>query len=140
MAILLEIPILPQVADQTLNVTLDNQPYTLRITYNVRFDFFTLSIAEKDGDSLINGIKMVHNYPLVNSFQRTLFKGDLYLLHKGGKDIRPTFDNVGVDFGLYYYYQELPDDFPIPNLTLGSNQTIWDDGNTIWDGGSTSWI
>ena len=140
MAILLEIPIIYQSADQTLNVTLDDEPYTLKITYNVRFDFFTLSINEKDGDNLISGIKMVHNFPLVNRFGRTLFKGDLYLLHKGGKDIRPTFDNLGSDFGLYYYDQELPDDFPIPNLTLGSNQTVWDDGNTIWDSGSTSWV
>lgn len=142
MATTLEIPILYQSADQSLNVTLDNQPYTLRITYNVRFDFFTLSINEKDGNALISGIKMVHNYPLINRFQKTTFKGDIYLLHKGGKDIRPTFDNVGSEFGLYYYDQELPDDFPVPNITLGSNTTIWDEGNTIYidDGQITNWV
>lgn len=140
MTILVEIPILPQVADQTLNVTLDNEPYTLRLMYNVRFDFFSLSLAEKDGDSLVQGIKVVHNYPLINRFQKTLFKGDIYLLHKGGKDIRPTFDNVGVEFDLYYYDAETLPDYPVPNIALGSAQSVWDGGNTIWDGGTSNWI
>ena len=140
MTILVEIPILPQVADQTLNVTLDNEPYTLRLVYNVRFDFFSLSIAEKDGDNLISGIKAVHNYPLINRFQKTKFKGDIYLLHKGGKDIRPTFDTVGIEFGLYYYDAELPDDFPTHNIALGSTMSVWDGGNSIWDSGTSNWV
>ena len=140
MTILVEIPILPQVADQTLNVTLDNEPYTLRLMYNVRFDFFSLSLAEKDGDSLVQGIKVVHNYPLINRFQKTKFKGDIYLLHKGGKDIRPTFDNVGIEFGLYYYDAETLPDYPVPNIALGSSQSVWDGSNTIWDSGTSNWI
>lgn len=134
-----QIPILPQVSEQYLNVTLEDNPYTIGLKYNVRFDFFTLSIAEKDGDLLLGGVKLVNNYPLIGRYLKTPLKGDFYLLHKGGKDIPPTYDNVGNEFMLYYYDDDIADVLPVPNEVMGATQSVWDSGNTVWDGGTTSW-
>jgi len=112
--ILLEIPLVTSVTDQTLNVTLDNVPYTLRVLWNERFQYFALSINERDGDVILDNIKMVNNYPLVKRFQKLVMKGDLYLLHKGGKTVRPTFESLGTDYGLYYYDAETPIVYPTP--------------------------
>ena len=137
--ILLEIPLINS-PDQTLDITLDNVPYTLRVLYNERFGYFSLTVSEKDGDVLLSNIKMVNNYPLVGRYQRLIMKGDLYFIHKGNKTTRPTLDEIGIEYGLYYYDAEDVIVYPVPNSPTGSTQSVWDGGNTIFDGGSSNWI
>lgn len=137
--ILLEIPLINS-PDQTLDIELDNVPYTLRVLYNERFGYFSLTISEKDGDMLLSNIKMVNNYPLVKRYQRLNMKGDLYFIHKGGKTTRPTLDEIGIEYGLYYYDDEASITLPIPNAPIGATQSVWDGGNTIWDSGTSNWV
>jgi len=138
--ILLEIPLQTQSADQTLNVTLADVPYTLRVLWNERFQYFALSISELDGDIILANIKMVNNYPLIKRFQKLPFAGDLYFVHKGGKTTRPTFDELGIDYCLYYYDTEILPTYPQPATPIGATQSVWDMGNTIWDSGTSNWI
>lgn len=116
--ILLEIPLINS-PDQTLNITLDNIPYTLRILYNQRFNYFSLSINEKDDGAILSNIKMVINFPLVGRYRRLRMKGDLYFVHKGGKTPRPTLEDIGGIYGLYYYDAEAVVKLPLPNLPIG---------------------
>lgn len=115
--ILLEIPLINS-PDQTLDIELDNVPYTLRVLYNERFGYFSLTVSEKDGDVILSNIKMVNNYPLVKRYQKLVMKGDLYFIHKGGKTTRPTLDEIGIEYGLYYYDEDLPVNYPKPNLPV----------------------
>lgn len=100
--ILLEIALINS-PDQVFDVTLDEVPYTFRVLYNDRFDYFSLTISEKDGEALLSNIKMVNNSPLVGAYKRLPFAGDLFFLHKGGKTTRPTLDDIGVNYNLYYF-------------------------------------
>lgn len=140
MTILQEIPLLAGSADQSLDVTLDNIPYTLRVLWNERFGYWSLSIAFRDGETILTNVKMVNNYPLLKRFQRLEMAGDLFFVHKSGKTYRPTYDDVGGEYGLYYYDPETVADLPQPILPRGSAQSIWDGGNTIWDEGASNWV
>jgi len=104
--ILQEIPLIAGAPDQTVDVTLDGVPYTLRVLWNERFGYWSLSIYYRDGDAILLNIKMVNNYPLVKRFARLSMKGDLYFLNRAGLTYRPGFDDVGGQYGLFYYDPE----------------------------------
>lgn len=140
--ILQEIPLLPNSADQTLDITLDEVPYTLRVMWNERFGYFSLSVSFRDGEAVLTNIKMVNNFPLVKRFQRLDMAGDLYFLHKGGKTYRPTYADIGVNYVLYYYDPESVADLPKPITPRGRTSSIWDGGNSVWidDGVVSEWV
>lgn len=140
MTILTETPLLAGVSDQTVDVTLDNVPYTLRVLWNERFGYWSLSVNERDGGPILTNIKMVNNYPLVKRFAKLAITGELFFVSRSGKISRPTFEDVGGDYGLFYYDPETPADYPVPNAPTGSTQSVWDLGNSIWDGGTSNWI
>lgn len=115
MAIFFEIPLLEKTADQTLDVTIAEVPYTLRVLWNERFQYFSLSISEKGGDAILTNVKMVQNFPLVRHYRRLPFAGDLYFLHHAGKVTRPTYDDLGpTGYGLFYYDPETLIEYPLP--------------------------
>lgn len=140
MTILLEIPLKSGSADQRLDVTISDIPLTLRVVWNERFGYWSLSVAYRDGEDILKNIKMVNNTGLTSRFKRVPLKGDFYFIHKSGKTYRPTYDDVGGEYGLYYYDPETAEDLPVPSEPRGSTQSVWDDGNTIWDGGASNWV
>jgi len=142
MTILLEIPLISGSADQTCDVTLDNVPYTLRVLWNERFGYWSLSIAYRDGEAILTNIKMVNNFPLVKRFQRLDIAGELFFVHRAGKTYRPTYDDVGGEYGLFYYDPETTADLPVPISPRGSTQSVWDGGNTIFKDGAvvSNWV
>ena len=115
MTILFEIPLIPQSSDQTLDITIEDVPYTMRVLWNERFQYFALSISEKGGDPIISNVKMVNDFPLVGAYRLFPFAGDLLFLHRGGKTYRPTYDDIGGDaYGLFYYDPEVAATYPLP--------------------------
>ena len=140
MTILLEIPLKSGSADQRLDVTISDVPLTLRVVWNERFGYWSLSVAYRDGEDILKNIKMVNNTGLTSRFKRVPLNGDFYFIHKSGKTYRPTYDDVGGEYGLYYYDPETAEDLPVPASPRGSTQSVWDDGNTILDGGASNWV
>jgi len=138
--VLLQIPLLSQTVDQTCNIEINNEPYTLRVLWNENHSYFSLSISEVDGLPILQNIKMVNDYPLIGRFKALPINGDFYFTRKDGNTSTPAFDDLGTAFGLFYYDAEDAIIYPTVASALGISQTIWDGGNTIWDGGSTSWI
>jgi len=140
MTILFEIPLTAKSSDQVLDIVIENVPYTIRVLWNERFQYFALSIAEKGGEDIVTNVKMVPYFPLVQSFRMFPFAGDIFFIHRGGKHYRPTYDDIGGDaYGLYYYDAETPIVYPLP-LTPPPVESIWDAGASIWDAGSSHWI
>lgn len=142
--ILEEIPLLYDAPDQSADITIADQPFTIRMLWNERFGYWSLSLADRDGDDLITNVKCVNNYPLVSRFKKTTFAGDLFFVHRGGKTTRPTFEDVGGQYGLFYYDPEEAKDYPTPLSANGYISSIWDDGASIWDVvsgvGASVWI
>ena len=113
--IFFEIPLVPDSADQTLDLVIEDVPYSFRVLWNERFQYFSLSISEKGGEDIITNTKMVAGYPLIRSEYAFPFAGNLYFLHRGGQKYRPTFDDIGKDtYGLFYYDDEIPVVYPLP--------------------------
>lgn len=104
MALIQKIPLQPDTTDQLVSVELDGNPYILRVLWNERFAYFSLSISAADETPILTNVKMVKNYPLIGRFKNTLLPvGDLYFVQEKGSADRPAYADLAVNFGLYYY-------------------------------------
>jgi hypothetical protein len=142
MALIQKIPLQPETTDQFVNVELGGNTYILRILWNERFGYFSLSVITADDTPILTNIKMVKNYPLIGRFKSTLLPfGDLYLVQEKGMAARPEYSDLAVNFGLYYYEPDIviaaqPVREQVSTAIVG---TIFDSGLTQWDSGSTLW-
>jgi hypothetical protein len=141
MALLQKIPLSAGVADQKLSVELDGNPYRLRVVWNERFGYFSLTVMTSDDEDILTNIKMVKNYPLTSRFKDTrLPTGSLYFVQEKGTADKADFDDLGVTFGLYYYE---PDTVVTTTAVVAATEavlgTIWDSGLTEFDEGLTVW-
>ena len=142
MATAQKIPLLPATTDQEVYVELDGNPYILRVLWNERFQYFALTVSTADNAPILKNIKLVKNYPVTERFRdlRLPF-GDFYLVQDKGNAARPLYDDLAVNFSLYYIEldaevtaQQVLEQVPAPLLG-----TIFDSGFTEWDGGDTLW-
>jgi len=142
---LLKIPLLTSTTDQFLDVTINDNPYTLRVLWNERFGYFSLSINDLNGDPILTNIKMVKNYPLTGRYKDTRLPnqngGDFYLIQERGNADRPGYNSLGSEFALYFYEPDAVVSESAPEVSVSEPVlgTIWDSGLTEWDGGDTLW-
>lgn len=75
--------------------------YTIKFLYNDEFDFFTLSIADDEGD-IVNGIKMVYDNPVFNKISNTRLPDEvLFPSDAGNIETEITFENFNQSVFLY---------------------------------------
>lgn len=133
------IKLTPQTADQLVEVVLGGNPYTLRVLWNDRAGYFSLSLFERDGGLILENIKMVKGYPLLARFQDVRLPiGDLIFIDPKNRETRPDFGSLD-DYILAYYE---PDEVPvIAPIVEGTAESIWDGGATLWsdDGERSVW-
>jgi hypothetical protein len=104
MSLLQKIPLLADTTDQLLSIELGGNPYVLRVLWNERFEYFSLSIYEADNNPILTNIKMVKNYNLTDHFKDTrLPYGDLYFVQEKGSAARPTYTDLATNCNLYYF-------------------------------------
>jgi len=140
--ILAEIPLLADTTDQLVDVVLSDNPYTLRILWNEKYGYFSLSIYARDGAVILENIKMVKNYPLISRFKNTLLPiGDLYFIDNKNKHSRALYESVGTgDYSLVYYVPDVVvSDVVVITPVAAVSGSIWDSGLSVWDSGSSSW-
>jgi hypothetical protein len=71
----------------TQEVTLDAVPFRLATAWNGRANAYSLSFRDRDGNSLVEGIRLVPDYELILQFPgRGLPPGQLYLTDPKGLD------------------------------------------------------
>lgn len=91
-------------------VNLAGVDYLLTFAYNQREDCYFLSIATPDGQDIVNGIKLVANWPLIDKFaDERLPPGDLFLWpNTPVSDPAPGLGMIGEGraFTLYYMTPE----------------------------------
>lgn len=104
MSLIQKIPLQPDTTDQLISVELDGNPYILRVLWNERFGYFSLSVSAADETPIVTNVKMVKNYPLIGRFKNTLLPtGDFYFIQEKGDAERAAYADLAVNFGLYYY-------------------------------------
>ena len=103
MATFLKIPLLAETTDQLVYVELDGNPYVLRVLWNERFGYFSLSVLEADLTPILTNIKMVKNYPLTSRFKdlRLPF-GSFFFVQEKGNATRPGYSDLATNFNLYH--------------------------------------
>lgn len=115
--ILQKIPLFEQTTDQTLTVELEGNPYRMRILWNERFGYWSLSLYTVAGEPLVEGIKMVTNYDLTSRFKdERMPYGALYFVREKGPYKRPDYNDLAVTHSLYYYSPDAP---VTPQLVYG---------------------
>lgn len=136
----LRIPLLNSTTDQTLDLTISNNPYTLRVLWNDRFEYFSLSILDLNQEPILTNVKMVKNYPLIGQFKNTrLPRGEFYFIDERQRlGDRPGYDDLGVNYNLYYVEPELivtaaAQVIEISAPVIGS---VWDSGLSEWESGT----
>lgn len=142
MPLIQKIPLLPDTTDQVLNIELDGNPYIVRVLWNERFSYFTLSLNTVDDEPILTNVKMVKNYPLTGRYKdERLPFGDFFFVQERGTAERPAYGDLNGSFGLYYYEPDAvvtaqPVRQTVSEPLIG---TVWDSLFTSWDGGATLW-
>jgi len=108
MSLIQKIPLQPNTTDQLVRVELGGNLYILRVLWNERFGYFSLSVLTADEQPILTNVKMVKNFPLIGRFKNTLLPaGDFYFIQEKGNADRAAYTDLGVNFGLYYYEPDL---------------------------------
>lgn len=144
MAALSKIQVSPDTPDQIFSTVLGGNPYRIRIVWNERFAYWSLSILTADESPIVTNVKMVEDYPILSQFKdRRLPTGQLYAIRENGANTRTAFDELGVNVNLYYLEPDAVIEAQaiktISAETVTPLGTIWDSGATSWDTGSTTW-
>jgi hypothetical protein len=135
--ILAEIPLLPDTTDQLVDIVLSDNPYTLRVLWNEKFGYFSLSIFARDGAVILENIKMVKNSPLIGRFKNTLLPvGELFFVDNKNKHNRALYGSIGAgDYSLIYY---VPDDVvTVETVVITPVAAV---SGSIWDSGLSTWL
>lgn len=104
MSLLQRIPLNSETTDQAITVELDGNPYILRVLWNEIAGYFSLSIYEADDTPILLNVKMVKNYNLTSRFKNTkLPSGHFFFLQEKAGIDRPGYNDLAVNFNLYYY-------------------------------------
>lgn len=86
------IPIAPY-PSFTEQVTIENVVYNLRFDFNSRGEYWVLTFSDTDGNILLDGIKIVLDFELIERFPgHDLPEGNLFAIDTTG-----TFETVGYD-------------------------------------------
>lgn len=99
----------PGLTDQTIHETLDGVPVTLRFIWNERFQYWTMSIYDRQQAPIIIGIKLVRDYKLIGRYNLSELAGDFVFYRISGGSEEATADSLGNDFELVYLSKEEAD-------------------------------
>lgn len=142
MSLLQKIQLLSDSSDQTFNIELGGNPYILRVLWNERYGYFSLSINTADDSPILTNIKMVKNYDLTSRFKDLrLPVGGLYFVHEKGNSDRCGYDEIGINYNLYYYEPDADEAVVqvFEQVSMPVIGSAWDSLLSEWDGGSSLW-
>lgn len=142
MSLLQKIQLLSDSSDQTFNIELGGNPYIIRVLWNERYGYFSLSINTADDSPILTNIKMVKNYDLTSRFKDLrLPVGGLYFVQEKGNSDRCGYDEIGINYNLYYYEPDADEEVVqvFEQVSMPVIGSAWDSLLSEWDGGSSLW-
>lgn len=88
--------------DQWIEETLEGIPVSIRIKWNERFQFFSLSLYNRQQQAIIEGVKLLRDTQLLTRFNLNDVTGALYCLRMYGDREKPSFYSFPDEFSLFY--------------------------------------
>lgn len=98
----LKIPVQSGLADQQMDISLENKVFTLRVTWNEYAGYWYFTLSHRGGEPIINNVKMVKNLLLLQRYQLDALEGDFIFLDNNSGKSRPDFDSLGADHLFLY--------------------------------------
>jgi hypothetical protein len=90
-------------ASYSEEITLDGTPYRFRLDWNVRREFWSMSVLTADLVPLVSGIKLVLGYQLFDQYPGSgLPPGELYAVDMTDEQVKITRDNLLEEVKLVY--------------------------------------
>jgi len=101
------IPIDNDLTSQEIEVVLDGTPFNINLTYNARFDFWTMNFLNLEDESLVAGIKLVLDFPLLEQWvDKGLPPGEIIAVDTTGNETEINRDNLGETVELVYLTED----------------------------------
>lgn len=88
--------------DQKIHETIEGVPVTVRILWNERFKYWTMTVYNRQQEAIISGVKLVRDYPLTSVFRLDEYSGDFVFIRTNGDKDEATVESIGRDFQLVY--------------------------------------
>lgn len=89
--------------DTTQRVALSGVVYALRIYYSQRCSCWHMDMSDADGVRIVSGVRLVTSFPLLYRYRYLAVPpGELYFIDVRGQAGRPTLEEMGDRFRLYY--------------------------------------
>jgi hypothetical protein len=102
MSKILMIPVEAGLADQQMDISLENKVFTIRMTWNENSGYWYFTLSQRGGEPIISNIKMVKNTCLIKRYQLDEIKGDFIFFDNNSGKLRPDFYSLGNDHILIY--------------------------------------
>jgi len=105
---MLKVPIFQnRSSDFTEQVTLDGFEISLRFAWNIKSKYWMLNTYEEIELGIkINGIKVVHNYPILYQFSTSLSGQFIILKEDVALESEITYDSFGNGYNLFYLSED----------------------------------
>lgn len=95
-----EIPLTP--VPQTFSIDIKQKTYQLTFAFcDVESGFWTVSLEDNNGNSLVNGIPLITGADLLAQYRHLAFSFQLWCAVDGDPNAIPGFDNLGVSSHVY---------------------------------------
>lgn len=88
--------------DQTSDVAIGDQTFTIRVKWNERFAFWSMGIYDRESTPIATGMRMVRDSQLIGFLGLSQFDGDFIFIRIYGDKDEADFDSLGDDFTLVY--------------------------------------
>lgn len=94
------------VSDQIVTDVFDGTPVSLRFMWNTRFQFWSVSIFDRQRNLIAGGLKLVQDFPMLGSLALETLPGELYMVRMYGDWDYPRFNSLPEEFVVAYVSAE----------------------------------
>ena len=106
----IELPVRSDIPAYDFQAELEGTLFGFNLQWNERGQFWSLDLADANGVTLLNGLKLVTGYPLLIQYRnRNLPRGEILCVDTSGENKSPGIDDFGTRI-LMVYRESTTDD------------------------------
>lgn len=98
-----QIPVVPGIAHQEMQVPIGDRVYTFELRWSVREERWYLDVYDEEHAPILTGIAIVLNFPLgARCVSEDFWAGVLYAFDTTNGNVEPSLDDLGSRVALIY--------------------------------------